>query len=88
MLQPVLSWPRYRGPRRGSRQSYGTGRQVRAYPAAQFGGAVAASPSTTVVVGPHAVTSYATGSGAVRWSRPTGPPAPVRPARAGRGQPL
>jgi hypothetical protein len=50
-----------------------TGRQVRAYPAAQFGGAVAASPATTVLVGPHAVTSYANRTGAVRWSRPTGP---------------
>ena len=50
-----------------------TGHQVRAYPAAQFGGAVAASPSTTVVVGPRAVTSYANRTGAVRWSRPTGP---------------
>jgi hypothetical protein len=50
-----------------------TGRQVRAYPAAQFGGAVAASPDTTVIVGPHAVTSYANRTGAVHWSRPTGP---------------
>jgi hypothetical protein len=50
-----------------------TGHQVRAYPAAQFGGAVAASPSTTVVVGAHAVTSYANRTGAVRWNRPTGP---------------
>jgi outer membrane protein assembly factor BamB len=50
-----------------------TGHQVRAYPAAQFGGAVAASPSTTVIVGPHAVTCYANRTGAVRWSRPTGP---------------
>ena len=50
-----------------------TGRQVRAYPAAPFGGAVAASPSTTVVVGPRAVTSYANRTGGVRWSRPTGP---------------
>jgi len=49
------------------------GHQVRAYPAAQFGGAVAASPGTTVVVGPRAVTSYANRTGAVRWSRPTGP---------------
>jgi len=50
-----------------------TGHQIRAYPAAQFGGAVAASPDTTVLVGPHAVTSYANRTGAVRWSRPTGP---------------
>jgi PQQ-like domain len=49
-----------------------TGHQVRAYPAAQFGGAVAASPAATVIVGPHAVTSYANRTGAVRWSRPTG----------------
>lgn len=49
-----------------------TGHRIRAYPAAQFGGAVAASPGTTVVVGPRAVTSYANHTGAVRWSRPTG----------------
>src|SRR5215471_1788970 len=50
-----------------------TGHQVRAYPAAQFGGAVAASFGTIVVVGPRAVTSYANRTGAVRWSCPTGP---------------
>jgi hypothetical protein len=50
----------------------GTGHQIRAYPAAQFGGAVAASPATTVVIGPRAVTSYANRTGTVRWSRPTG----------------
>jgi PQQ-like domain len=49
-----------------------TGHQVRAYPAAQFGGAVAASPAATIIVGPHAVTSYANRTGAVWWSRPTG----------------
>jgi outer membrane protein assembly factor BamB len=49
-----------------------TGHRIRAYPAAQFGGAVAASPATTVVVGPRAVTSYANHTGAPRWSRPTG----------------
>jgi hypothetical protein len=49
-----------------------TGHRIRAYPAAQFGGAVAASPGTTVVVGPRAVTSYANHTGTVRWSRPTG----------------
>jgi hypothetical protein len=42
------------------------------YPAAQFGGAVAASAGTTVVVGPHAVTSYANHTGDVRWTRSTG----------------
>ncbi len=50
----------------------GTGHKIRAYPAAQFGGAVAASTATTVVVGPRAVTSYANHTGTVRWSRPTG----------------
>jgi hypothetical protein len=50
-----------------------TGHRIRAYPAAQFGGAVAASPATTVIVGPRGVTSYANHTGAVRWSRPTGP---------------
>jgi putative pyrroloquinoline-quinone binding quinoprotein len=49
-----------------------TGHRIRAYPAAQFGGAVAASAATTVVVGPRAVTSYANHTGAARWSRPTG----------------
>jgi hypothetical protein len=49
-----------------------SGHKIRAYPAAQFGGAVAASPATTVVVGPRAVTSYANHTGTVRWSRPTG----------------
>jgi outer membrane protein assembly factor BamB len=49
-----------------------TGHRIRAYPAAQFGGVVAASAATTVVVGPRAVTSYANHTGAVRWSRPTG----------------
>jgi hypothetical protein len=49
-----------------------TGHKIRAYPAAQFGGAVAASATTTVVVGTRAVTSYANHTGAVRWSRPTG----------------
>jgi outer membrane protein assembly factor BamB len=63
----------YRGPPRAEvvlRAS--TGHRIRAYPAAQFGGAVAASPATTVVVGPRAVISYANHTGAVRWSRPTG----------------
>ena len=50
----------------------GTGRQIRWYQAAPFGGAVAASPQTTVIVGATAVTAYANRTGAVRWSRPTG----------------
>jgi hypothetical protein len=38
-----------------------------------YGGAVAASADGTVVVGPRAVTSYASPSGRVRWRRATGP---------------
>ena len=49
-----------------------TGRRIRAYPAAPFGGAVAADAVTTVIVGAHAVTRYANRTGAVLWSRPTG----------------
>jgi outer membrane protein assembly factor BamB len=49
-----------------------TGRRMRAYPAALFGGAVAADAAATVIVGAHAVTSYAIRTGAVIWSRPTG----------------
>jgi len=49
-----------------------TGRQIRAYPAAPFGGAVAAGAAATVIVGAHAVTRYANRTGAVLWSRPTG----------------
>ncbi|HEY5357948.1 MAG TPA: hypothetical protein VIJ82_09725 [Streptosporangiaceae bacterium] len=49
-----------------------TGRRVRAYPAGPYGGAVAASPAATVIVGTRAVTSYANASGRVIWSRPTG----------------
>jgi hypothetical protein len=43
------------------------------YPAATFGGAVAASRKYTVVVGATAVTSYDNTTGHVRWQRPTGP---------------
>ena len=50
-----------------------TGRQIRRYNAAPFGGAVAASRQDTVIVGPTAVTAYSNRTGAVRWSRPTGP---------------
>ena len=53
----------------------GTGRLIRSYPAAAFGGAVAAGPARTVIVGSTAVTSYSNRTGAVLWSRPTGPAA-------------
>src|SRR5205085_4550579 len=43
------------------------------YPAAVFGGAVAASPKYTVIVGATAVTSYDNATGHIRWQRPTGP---------------
>ncbi len=49
-----------------------TGRQLRRYPAAAYGGAVGAGAGTTVVVGPASVTSYNTGTGRAAWSRPTG----------------
>ncbi|HLX51514.1 MAG TPA: hypothetical protein VKS82_24570 [Streptosporangiaceae bacterium] len=48
------------------------GRQLRSYPAAPFGGAVAAPGHDTVVVGPSAVTSYDNATGRVAWSRSTG----------------
>ena len=49
-----------------------SGAELRQYPAAVFGGAVAASAATTVVVGPAGVTSYANATGKVRWQRKTG----------------
>lgn len=48
-----------------------TGAELRRYPAAVFGGAVAASTATTVIVGPGAVTSYANATGRVRWRHKT-----------------
>ena len=48
-----------------------TGAELRRYPAAVFGGAVAASAATTVVIGPAAVTSYANATGRVRWTHKT-----------------
>jgi hypothetical protein len=44
-----------------------TGVTIRRYPAAVFGGAVAASKATTVIVGPGAVTGYSNATGRVRW---------------------
>jgi hypothetical protein len=49
-----------------------SGAQLRHYPAAVFGGAVAASLATTVVVGRKGVTSYDNKSGHVRWYHATG----------------
>ncbi len=48
-----------------------TGVEVRRYPAAVFGGAVAASKSTTVIIGSAAVTSYNNATGRVRWRHKT-----------------
>ena len=48
-----------------------TGDQMRRYPAAVFGGAVAASKSATVIVGPAAVTSYNNATGRIRWQHKT-----------------
>ncbi len=52
-----------------------TGHEIRWYNAAPFGGAVAGSLQTTVIVGATAVTAYDNRTGAVRWTRPTGPAA-------------
>jgi hypothetical protein len=49
-----------------------SGLELRHYPAAVFGGAVAASLATTVVVGRSGVTSYDNKSGHVRWYHATG----------------
>jgi hypothetical protein len=49
-----------------------TGAQWHEYPAAVFGGAVAASRTTTVVVGRKGVTSYDNKNGRARWYRATG----------------
>ena len=49
-----------------------TGTVLRRYPAAVFGGAVAASAATTVVVGRLGVTSYDNSDGRARWWRQTG----------------
>jgi outer membrane protein assembly factor BamB len=49
-----------------------SGLELRRYPAAEFGGAVAASLATTVVVGRKGVTSYDNKSGHVRWYHATG----------------
>jgi PQQ-like domain len=48
------------------------GAELRHYPAGLFGGAVAASLATTVVVGRDGVTSYDNKNGRVRWYHATG----------------
>jgi len=48
------------------------GQELGEYPSALFGGAVAASLTTTVVVGRKGVTSYDNENGRVRWYRATG----------------
>ena len=55
-----------------------SGAQLRHYPAAVFGGAVAASLATTVIVGRNGVTSYDNKNGRVRWYHPTGQDKPWR----------
>jgi hypothetical protein len=57
----------------------GTGLVLRQYEAAVFGGAVAASRTSTVVVGAKGVTSYDNKNGRVRWYQPTGTDRPWRP---------
>jgi len=54
--------------------SAATGHVIRTYPAAAYGGAVAADGASAVIVGPSAVTAYANSTGHVLWSRATGPP--------------
>ncbi len=54
--------------------SAATGDQIRTYPAAAYGGAIAADGSSTVVVGSSAVTAYSNSTGRVLWSQATGPP--------------
>jgi len=52
--------------------SAASGRLIRSYPAAAFGGAVSAAAGRTVIVGNSAVTCYSNRTGRVIWSRPTG----------------
>jgi hypothetical protein len=53
-----------------------TGRQLRIYPAAAYGGAVEADATRTVIVGGSSVIAYANASGREIWHRATGPGAP------------
>jgi len=49
-----------------------TGRKIRVYQAAPYGGAVLADGATTVIVGNAAVTAYANSTGHVLWQRALG----------------
>ncbi len=49
-----------------------TGRQIRAYPAAAYGGTAAADGARSVIVGTRSVTSYDNATGKVIWRLPTG----------------
>lgn len=49
-----------------------TGGEIRRYRAAPYGGAVAATGASTVVVGRKSVTSYDNATGKAIWNRPTG----------------
>jgi hypothetical protein len=49
-----------------------SGQETRDYPAASYGGAVAADAAHTVIVGSTSVTSYDNASGRAVWSRSTG----------------
>ena len=49
-----------------------TGNVLRQYPAAVFGGAVAASPKSAVIIGPSSVTSYDNADGRVLWRHKLG----------------
>lgn len=44
-----------------------TGKQIRIYPAATYGGAVSASLSRTVIIGPNSVTAYDNATGLPIW---------------------
>jgi hypothetical protein len=71
-VQVPGAWPGAVGARREVVLAAATGRVLRSYPAATFGGAVAADSSHTVIVGDTSVTNYNNRTGAVMWSRPTG----------------
>ena len=81
-IMSVRAWPGVitvgvTDPRAGARRtevviSGADGSVLRRYPAAQFGGAVAADLADTVIVGATAVTSYDNSTGKVVWQRPTG----------------